>query len=840
MKLFHALLLVSLSVFTAMAQTTPSTTTPTAPGSANSDPTYQALRHITVGTEAVSVNNLVLQRAGATFTFTSGTFSFLAPVNGKVTGAVFIGDGNMTLKPPISIENRGIAMFTKGRTFQETFSRVVLRFTDDSYAEIKKGGAVVSGGSGDASGELDRIQGTLRDKIHFNLSGRILQDVLSSKTGGLFVAFIAGHLYNEKEIFCVDPRGLHDFGIQPEEVALVTYDLEKQGIWVAYHLPEEYASHTATGTQHNGLAYAEHHKLNTTIEKSGRLEGDSESTFVAGVDDLRVVPLDLFPTLRVTAVTDGTGQQLSFIQEDRWKDPDFFVILPKGVMKDERFTIHVKYAGKEAVLNEGDGNYYPVARDDWYPNTYFGNFATYDMTFRIPKGLKMVATGRLVSDKADSGQDVSEWQSDVPIAVGGFNFGKYRTMTANLQKLGIAVEAYANENPPDWVKNVQGIVSGQITETGGFPRGNPGGDPNVGLGDMALGTMDTTTMMKRPLAEAQVAMILYTDYFGPVSYKRVAISQQTACGYGQSWPTLVYLPICSFFDSTVRHNLGLDEINRLGVDENNTFWNAVAAHETAHQWWGQTVGFESYRDQWMSEGFADLSASLFIQMNYTENKGDAFHRYWIDQKKIMLAPNEKGIRPIDVGPVTLGYRLDNSRAGFDIAQRLIYPKGAYILHMIRMMMWDPQTGDANFKAMMHDFVETYRNKPATTEDFKAMVEKHITQEMNLTRNGKLDWFFNEYVYDTYLPNYHFEYTFGKQPDGTPNVHVKLVQSNVDQNFGMLVPLYLEMNNGKIIRVGSAPMIGNSTADDTIPLTGLKETPKRALINYNQDVLSTTD
>ena len=96
-------------------------------------------------------------------------------------------------------------------------------------------------------------------------------------------------------------------------------------------------------------------------------------------------------------------------------------------------------------------------------------------------------------------------------------------------------------------------------------------------------------------------------------------------------------------------------------------------------------------------------------------------------------------------------RLSNSRSGYDLTRHLIYPKGAYILHMVRMMMWDSRNGDQNFKATMQDFVQTYANRAATTEDFKAMVEKHMTQEMDLEGNLKMDWFFNQYVYGTASP-----------------------------------------------------------------------------------------
>jgi aminopeptidase N len=58
--------------------------------------------------------------------------------------------------------------------------------------------------------------------------------------------------------------------------------------------------------------------------------------------------------------------------------------------------------------------------------------------------------------------------------------------------------------------------------------------------------------------------------------------------------------------------------------------------------------------------------------------------------------------------------------------------------MIRMMMRDRQTGDQRFKETMQDFVKTYGGKAATTEDFKAIVEKHMAPEMDLEGNHRLD------------------------------------------------------------------------------------------------------
>ncbi len=148
---FYALAFVC---FLSISILNPQTATPTAP---NSDPTYQQLRNIGLSPEAVTVNNLELKKDAATFHLHSGTVCFVAPVQGKVTGAVFVGDGSMVLDPPIPIEHSSLRLLTKSDEFVERFDHVVFRFTDSTYEEIKKAGS-------SASGTCD--PGLLRDTQH--------------------------------------------------------------------------------------------------------------------------------------------------------------------------------------------------------------------------------------------------------------------------------------------------------------------------------------------------------------------------------------------------------------------------------------------------------------------------------------------------------------------------------------------------------------------------------------------------------------------------------------------------------------------------------------------------
>jgi len=791
----------------------------------NSDATYQQLRNIVLSSEAVVVKDFTLRRDAATFHLRSGTVCFVTPVQGKVTGAVFVGDGNMILDPPLPIERGSLKLLTKEDEFSETFDHMVMRFTDATYVEMKKAGSAGSGGCD--TGLLPDSQKVMRKKLHFNLDARILQGVLGSEPDGLFVAFVHGKRYKGEEIFSIDPKGGLPLimPVAPEEEQFVTYDDSKLGVWTSFHLSSEYKDGTATGSQKNSAIHIEHQLLDTTIEKSANLTGKATTTFVSQVSGLRVARFNLFGSLRVQSVIAESGQALTFIQEDKHDDPDFSVILPKALASGEKFTITTNYSGKDAVRNEGNGNYFPIARENWYPNnasSSLGEYSGYDMTFRIPKGMKIAATGSLLSESNDGDQNVTVWKSEVPQTVAGFNFGKFKMLEAKITKPEYLVQSYANVEPPEWVKGLQHVAEGDTLQSGRFGMGGPV-RPEV-----ALGTMGTTGLEKKALADGEIAIELYTDYFGPIPFKRLAMTQQTACNFGQSWPGLVWLPLCSFFDSTVRHELGLDFGDR-------GYWKTVAPHEVAHQWWGHEVGFGSYRDQWMSEGFADMSASLFIQT--VEKNPKKFIEFWDDERYLLTLRDKEGFRAIDAGPVTMGYRMSNSRTGTRLTRDLIYPKGAYILHMVRMMMWDRKTGDQNFKATMQDFVKTYAGRAATTEDFKVMLEKHMTPEMTSFGGGNMDWFFDEYVYGTALPSYSIESTFDNDASGDVLFGLKLTQSNVSEHFRMLVPIYFEMADGRTLLLGRARLIGNMTLEQKIPLKGVKEKPRRALVNYFDDVLA---
>jgi aminopeptidase N len=185
----------------------------------------------------------------------------------------------------------------------------------------------------------------------------------------------------------------------------------------------------------------------------------------------------------------------------------------------------------------------------------------------------------------------------------------------------------------------------------------------------------------------------------------------------------------------------------------------------------------------------------------------------------------------------MGYRVNNSKAGENIYSLLIYSKGAYVLHMLEMLYWTPQGQEAAFKHSMQQFVKEYAGKAATTEDWKASMERTMPKQLDLRGDGKLDWFFDEYVYGTELPHYTVTADFTVGADGATIAHLKLTQSNVSKSFVMAVPLYLQMQSGNTVRIANVVLHGSGTLEHDFSLGKLPSPAKAMLINYNADVLS---
>jgi hypothetical protein len=792
-------LLIAVSGF---AQTAARPIEPNGPAAApNSDKIYAALRADLPGAESVSVKDFTIEREGGVFHFDSGNFYFYQPVEGKVTGAVFEGKGRFELTPNAAAERHSLALLTKSDSMSQEFTTLVLRFTDGTADEIRKASAGAAGQpDGHVRAAAEDLPKNYRKDMGDNIELRMLADAIGGGQGKFFLAsFRMGNALTGKNLlFLVDPEG--SAHASPDEVELTTWgDFELQP-WVAYNMDRAEAKYRGKRVR------VTDERLDVTIDRSGTMKCSAETTMKVLRDGVRVVRLNLYPTLRVSGVYSESGAPLDFVQEDKRLDSQFGVVLPAAARAGDTLRLLTVYSGKDALRSDGNNTYYllPGARESWYPSGegQMGEFVNFHMTFHLPKQLQIVATGKQVSVNPEGGGMVKAvWETDSPIPVAGFNIGDFKTVAAKTPA-GFGVSAYADVALPD-------RYSG-LAEVG------------------TLGTLSAVPALQGEISQGLAAIQIYSEFFGKLPYDHVALTEQTACNYGQSWPMLVYLPICGFWDTTVQHELGL-------LDYDASYWREVTPHEVSHQWWGNLVGFGSYRDQWMSEGFANFSVGVFLM--HTSTKMDEYRAFWKEQQKNLLQKNKEGVRPIDAGSLTMGARVSNAKSGEDVYQMLIYSKGAYVLHMLEMLYWTPQGQETAFKRSMQQFVSDYAGKAATTEDWKASMEKTMPKSLDLRGDGKLDWFFDEYVYGTELPHYTVSSEFTVGADGVTSAHMKMAQSNVSKNFVMAVPLYLQMQNGVTVRIANVVIHGTDTIDHSFALGKLPSPAKTMLVNYNADVLS---
>jgi hypothetical protein len=784
-----------------------------APLQAATDPTYAALRGAKPDGRKIPVHGLVLERDAFRFQLDSGALYLLASVEGRTVGAVFVGQGSYRLTPSTPYELRQLALSSGHdrepgfEALTDSFESLLLLFTDGTMAELEKHAAVQTGAPDPQAADayerwLKREQKDFQTNFHL----RILEDLLNTpgRTDGAFLALVDSRKV-PLAFAAVDPDGagaLHvDARLGGESTIFGVVDPSKGGIWYLCDRKGEAVRHQSKPAKQ--LVDALDYRIETEVKKNADLAGQATIRFQTLVDGLRVLPVGLMSKLRIedasyaveTAGAEPTWKPLPWVQEEEKKDADAAVVFPEPLAKGATVRLRLSYQGGDVLENVGGKTFVVTARESWYPNLgIFSDPAKFDLVYRIPSGFDVVSVGSRVDERVEGKQKVSEWKTDTPVQVAGFNYGKFKLLERKDDVSGIQVQVYTGEDRPDF-------------------------GPEVGL-------VSASRLADSAAVDGVNSARIFTTYFGPLPQTHVAITQQAQWSFGQSWPSLIFLPYAAFLTGTQRAALGLYQMH--------DFINQVGFHEFAHQWWGHLVSPATYRDQWLEEGFAEFSAALAVQ--HTQG-WDGYHDFWRNARKFMFEKRPGNAIPHDkAGPISQGWRLGTPYSP-SAPQAMIYSKGGYVLHMLRTLMWDSksQTPDANFMALMKDFATTYAGKPATTADFQKVVERHMVPALNAAGNGKMDWFFDQWVYGMDVPHYVSDLKAEKVGDEY-RIHGQVTQQGVGKAFRALVPVQVELGKNEIARIGTIGMTGEATVPIDVKLKLPKE-PRRVLVNAYGEVLA---
>nr|MDQ3283542.1 hypothetical protein [Acidobacteriota bacterium] len=745
----------------------------------------------------------------------NGKLHLLTAVNGKTPGAVFIGQGSYELTPASEGERRSLALNSgddKLTTITDQFENATFLGTA-LVAAAEKAAAPLAGSADPKAGELwDSYMKKQKKDLHTNMQIRQLQEIVDGDPEPLFMASIDGKKY-PPALLAVDPRGAMSDSAGEQTMMLVLSD-SKGGFWYSSRYKSELQS--GVGVTVKSPIDAENYLIDASI-RGAQVQATSTMTFTAN-SNLRIVPVDLAPRLIIsdasfaTAADPATWTPVAIIQEKEKEDPDVAVVFPSALKAGEKYLLKITYGGKDVLSDAGDGNFTVSAsrRANWYPNAdAFDDIANYELHFRTPQKFQIVAVGNEVENRVDGDERIAVWKSTHPLRVAGFNYGRFKKVEQTDKDSGMTIQVYTNPGEPSILRDINQALEYIASQEGGPDRIS----------------VNTASLAQAAIADGINTSRTGNMYFGPLADKRVAITQQSQWFFGQSWPGLVYLPYIAFINGTARNTLGLNSAK--------DFVDSVGAHEMAHQWWGHQVGWHSYRDSWISEGFAEFTAKLVAQQTGGWSK---YNDLWEKARRTILEkPRGATISNAEAGPISMGYRLSTWRnpSAYDA---IVYEKGAYVLHMLRMAMWDAKAGDQAFIETMREFASAYANKNTSTRDFQHVVEKHTTGGLKLRQDGKLDWFFNQWVYGSEIPRYTSNLNFSDVGGGKYKVTGTITQAEVSDQFAMVVPIYVYFDKTNYVKLGGAMIVGNQSKPVDFEVS-LPKKPQKFVVNANHDILS---
>ena len=179
----------------------------------------------------------------------------------------------------------------------------------------------------------------------------------------------------------------------------------------------------------------------------------------------------------------------------------------------------------------------------------------------------------------------------------------------------------------------------------------------------------------------------------------------------------------------------------------------LAAHELAHQWFGDLTTTAEWADVWLNEGLTTYMESVHTEK--TRGWDDAALE-WGGQQQAAMGADQNVERPLVWGVYEGTDPIQLFFSGH------VYPKGAQVAHQLRRLL-----GDATFWAGMHRFLVDNAYRPVTTADYAVAMEQ--------TCRCELDWFFDQWAYGIGYPRVRFSRHWD---EGSKTLHLTVEQTQV--------------------------------------------------------------
>ncbi|RMH15990.1 MAG: hypothetical protein D6696_19315 [Acidobacteria bacterium] len=725
---------------------------------------------------ALPPGGVTLKRDTATWIFDAGEVRFLEPTgDGVVSGLVFEGRGRFRMSVPDPVERAQLARFAEQPDlagFDEPFTRAVLRTTE---AQVMALFPTPAPGAASEDKLLAERQKNWLEQRFYDADARVI-----CGTG------MPGDAYLR---IGVDSDGFgwltytYD-GLQAEEISVARYDPKQDftEVWLSLDRPEDRTADGRPTSRQRPAIDVTNVDVEVDLRDASRASGrvglfdiqprrgrfKAVLTFVPLVDGLHALPLELSSIAEVEAVSDAEGRPLTFFREHiggRVSMVDKSVYDSSLVVWLEQplaagAPYRLTFDYERDVLNYMPGrSWYPG-----WPEEALHDLHTGTISIVARKKHDLRSMGTLVDQREEGDDKRLTWRIGTPVKMMTFSFAERFTE--------------------------QSIAQDGLPEVIGFVASNAGAAKNK--------TYNVVTDLVNSINYFQQ---LFDDRLdGDHVYATSIIG-----GHGQSFDGFIHLAEITF------------DIEPGGFSE------LFRAHEAAHQWWGHRVGWASYRDQWLSEAFAEYSALMFLQV--AREDGRKLYDQYVEAAIEEVSGVGRTRSFSRTGPISLGYRAAtaDSRDGYVVQS---YRKGALVLHMLRNVLRNLTKSDDAFIQVMRRFVAEHRGGEASTQDFVDTLTEVVPAEW--------DWFFDQWVHNTEIPTYAWRYDVAARPDagGRFALTLEIEQRDVPEGFRMPVPVEVDFGKGQVGQV--VVMVDKPRETFTLPLP---KKPKKVTLNPAGAVLA---
>jgi hypothetical protein len=758
--------------------------------------------------ECYRVRDLTIVKEDLRIYLTDGHLIFSKPVAGRRIAAVFTadvdgGDAEIMLLPPDLAERRSLAFYTKEPNLDEHFRTAIFLFTASDYdgliSQFPKSPA--NRKTPELAPLMDEQWTPVLRNIGESFQTRLTLDLLggTARRPGLFAALVSGNKLGNFDVI-VDPDNAEQIlaGQVNARDNRVYFDT-----WTSFRARSSRGNPATPGTD----LITSNYRIEATIAPDLLLTAVTRVKVKPAADGTVAARFEIAPAMTVSQVL-VDGKPAEVLQRDSLRsnlafgDNGAFLVAPAEPMRagrDYEFEFH--HSGR-VIYDAGDRVFYVTARSNWYP-IHGVQFTTFDLLFRYPQGLDLVAAGEVVENRTEGDWRVTRHRTSAPVRMAGFNLGNYAHV--RLEHGGFTIDVCANRaleralqsRPPEPVPQPPNLRPRRLGNNATVPVPEPAPSPTERLRGLAANVASSMEFMASRL--------------GPPALPHLTVSPIPGT-FGQGFPGLIYLSTLSYLKDLPRTS-GPDR-----ASQELFFQEVLLAHEVAHQWWGNRVAPATYRDSWLMEALANYTALLYVE----KTKGAHYAELMLDNyREVLLERDKDGQTTESAGPIVLGGRLLSSLtpAGW---QHITYGKGTWIMQMLRRRM-----GDVPFLAMLGEILKRYERSQITTEQFRLLAAEYMPAKSD---DPKLESFFDQWVYSTGIPSLKLTYALkGKAPNYRLTGTLK--QSDASDDCSVLAPVEIQVAHGRGItqwvRTGSEP------ATFTVPL---KQLPLKVTLDPNHAVL----